>query len=150
LANHGRSGETLRLIDAARAKQKIGLDIYPYVASSTILKKDRVALSARTLITWSDRIEGLEGRDIEEVAADMGLTLDDTIDAISPAGAIYFLMDDADVKAIMAYPATMIGSDGLCPMTATPTHACGAHSRACLDTMPARKGCLIWQRRCTK
>jgi N-acyl-D-amino-acid deacylase len=113
LANHGRSGETLRLIDAARAKQKIGLGIYPYVASSTILKKDRVALSARTLITWSDRIEGLEGRDIEEVAADMGLTLDDTIDAISPAGAIYFLMDDADVKAIMAYPATMIGSDGL-------------------------------------
>lgn len=113
MANHGRSVETLGLIDAARAKQKIGLDVYPYVASSTILQKDRVALSARTLITWSDKVDGLEGRDIEDVAAGMGLSIDDTIDAISPAGAIYFLMDEADVKAIMAYPATMIGSDGL-------------------------------------
>ena len=113
LANHGRSGETLRLIDAARATQKIGLDIYPYVASSTILHKDRVALSSRTLITWSEKADGLEGRDLEEVAAEMGLTPDAAIDAISPAGAIYFLMDERDVKAIMAHPATMIGSDGL-------------------------------------
>ena len=113
LANHGRSGETLGLIDAARAKQQIGLDVYPYVASSTILNKDRVALSSRTLITWSGKADGLEGRDIEEVAAEMGLSVDATVEAISPAGAIYFLMDEADVKAIMAYPATMIGSDGL-------------------------------------
>ncbi|MFQ5626122.1 MAG: amidohydrolase family protein, partial [Methyloligellaceae bacterium] len=113
LANHGRSGETLAMIDAARAKQQIGLDVYPYVAASTILQKDRVALSTRTLITWSSNADGLEGRDIEEIAAEMGLSVDAAIDAISPAGAIYFLMDEADVKAIMAYPAAMIGSDGL-------------------------------------
>jgi len=113
LANHGRSGETLKLIDATRNKQPIGLDVYPYVASSTILKKDRVKIAAQTIVTWSDRVEGLEGRDIEEVAKEMGLSLDDTIDAISPAGAIYFLMDETDVRAIMSYPATMIGSDGL-------------------------------------
>ncbi len=113
LANHGRSTETLKIIDAARAQQPIGLDVYPYVASSTILRKDRVALSAQILITWSDKFEGLEGRDLKEIAAEMGLGIYETIDAISPAGAIYFMMDEEDVRAIMSYPATMIGSDGL-------------------------------------
>lgn len=113
LANHGRSAETLKIIDAARAKQVVGLDVYPYVASSTILKKDRVKIAAKTLVTWSDAMEGLEGRDIEDVASELGLPIDETIDAISPAGAIYFLMDENDVRAIMSYPATMIGSDGL-------------------------------------
>src|SRR5690606_22186065 len=28
-------------------------------------------------------------------------------------GAIYFMMDEADVRRILAYPHTMIGSDGL-------------------------------------
>ncbi len=113
LANHGRSAETLKIIDAARAKQAIGLDVYPYIASSTILKKDRVKIAAQTIVTWSDKMEGLEGRDIEDVATELGLPVDETIDAISPAGAIYFLMDEDDVRAIMSYPATMIGSDGL-------------------------------------
>ena len=35
------------------------------------------------------------------------------IDALQPAGAIYFSMDDADVERILAHPETMIGSDGL-------------------------------------
>ena len=113
LANHGRSAETLKIIDAARKKQPIGLDVYPYVASSTILMKDKVKIASQTIVTWSDKVEGLEGRDIEEVANEMGLSIDDTIDAISPAGAIYFMMDEQDVRAVMSYPATMIGSDGL-------------------------------------
>jgi len=113
LANHGRSTETLKLIDAARKSQRVGLDIYPYVASSTILKKDRLALSSQVIVTWSDKVQGLEGRDLEDIAREMGLSLEDTVDAISPAGAIYFMMDESDVRAIMSYPATMIGSDGL-------------------------------------
>ncbi len=113
LANHGRSAETLKVIDAARAKQPIGLDVYPYVASSTILRKERLALSSRTIVTWSDKVEGVEGRDLEDIAKEMGLSLEETVDAISPAGAIYFMMDEQDVRAIMSYPPTMIGSDGL-------------------------------------
>ncbi|MDA7946999.1 MAG: D-aminoacylase [Hyphomicrobiaceae bacterium] len=113
LANHGRSAETLKIIDAARAKQPIGLDVYPYVASSTILQKDRLGISSQTIVTWSDKVEGLEGRDIEEIAGEMGLSIEETVDAISPAGAIYFMMDERDVRAIMSYPPTMIGSDGL-------------------------------------
>lgn len=113
LGNHGRSTETLKAIDAARTRQSVGLDMYPYVASSSVLQKARVGISSRVLITWSGTFEGLEGRDLDEVATQMGLSVDETIDAISPAGAIYFIMDEADVRRIMAYPATMIGSDGL-------------------------------------
>lgn len=113
LANHGRSSETLKLIDASRKTQPIGLDLYPYVASSTILKKERLSLSSQVIVTWSDKVDGLEGRDLKDIAAEMGLSEEDTVDAISPAGAIYFMMDENDVRAIMSYPATMIGSDGL-------------------------------------
>jgi N-acyl-D-amino-acid deacylase len=113
LANHGRSAETLQAIAAAREAQPVGLDMYPYIASSSVLQKGRAAVSARVLVTWSDRVDGLEGRDLEEIAAEMGLSVDETIDAISPAGGIYFIMDEADVRRIMAFPATMIGSDGL-------------------------------------
>ncbi len=113
LANHGRSTETLKAIAAAREKQSIGLDMYPYIASSSVLQKGRVADSSHVLITWSEKAAGVAGRDLEEIAAEMGLSVDETIDAISPAGAIYFLMDEADVKRIMKFPATMIGSDGL-------------------------------------
>lgn len=113
LSNHGRSAETLKLIDNARKSQPVGLDVYPYVASSTILRKDRLKLSSQVIVTWSEKVEGLEGRDLQEIAAEMGLTAEDTVDAISPAGAIYFMMDEKDVQAIMSYPATMIGSDGL-------------------------------------
>ena len=40
-ANFGRSGETLPLIEAARAAQPVGLDAYPYVAGSTMLDSGR-------------------------------------------------------------------------------------------------------------
>jgi N-acyl-D-amino-acid deacylase len=32
---------------------------------------------------------------------------------LQPAGAVYFAMDEADVRRILAHPLTMIGSDGL-------------------------------------
>lgn len=113
LANHGRSAETLEFIKTSRKAQSIGLDVYPYVASSTILKKDRIALSSQIIVTWSDTVEGLEGRDLADIATEMHLSVEETVDAISPAGAIYFMMDENDVRAIMSYEATMIGSDGL-------------------------------------
>jgi N-acyl-D-aspartate/D-glutamate deacylase len=32
---------------------------------------------------------------------------------LQPASAIYFLMDEADVRRVLAFPQTMIGSDGM-------------------------------------
>ena len=53
------------------------------------------------------------GRDLDDIARDMGLSPEDAVDALQPAGAIYFIMDEADVERILAYPGTMIGSDGM-------------------------------------
>ena len=43
----------------------------------------------------------------------MGLSQDDAVARLLPAGGIYFSMDEADVQRILAFAPTMIGSDGL-------------------------------------
>ncbi|MCB1549406.1 MAG: D-aminoacylase [Hyphomicrobiaceae bacterium] len=111
--NHGRSVSTLAAIEAARRSQPIGLDAYPYIASSTILKKDRVGSATRTLVTWSTQRPDLSGRDLADIAAELGVSPEEAVDQLSPAGAIYFMMSEDDVQRILKYPATMIGSDGL-------------------------------------
>ena len=112
-ANHGRSKETLALIDASREEQPLALDMYPYIASSTMLGADKVKNATRTMVTWSVPFPQYAGQDLVDVAADMGCSPDAAIEQLLPAGAIYFMMDEDDVRRIMAYPHTMIGSDGL-------------------------------------
>ncbi len=111
--NFGRSRETLALLDDARRTQDVCLDCYPYTAASTVLRKDAVAQSQRVLIAWSKARPDAAGRYLDEIAATEGLPVDALIDALQPAGAIYFYMDEADVERILAYPETMVGSDGL-------------------------------------
>ena len=112
-SNFGRSAETLAMIEAARGQQALGLDVYPYVASSTMLGSARGMQATRILVAWSRPHPETTGRDLGEVAAEMGLSQDEAIDALSPAGGIFFAMDEADVQRILSYPHAMIGSDGL-------------------------------------
>ena len=112
-ANHGRSTETLALIEAARQRQEIGLDAYPYIASSTTLGSTKLADASKVLVTWSKAQPATAGRNLAEIAAEMGLDPEAAVDALLPAGGIFFMMDEADVRRILAYPGTMIGSDGL-------------------------------------
>ncbi|MVW78659.1 N-acyl-D-amino-acid deacylase family protein [Bordetella sp. 02P26C-1] len=111
--NFGRSNETLAIISEAMKGQEISLDAYPYIAGSTILKKDRALLSAKTIITWCKPFPEYTGRDLDEIAKERGKDRWDVVDELMPAGAIYFMMDEDDVQRIMAFPDTMIGSDGL-------------------------------------
>lgn len=117
--NHGRSVETLaQLSQKSQLSQRmrhrcVGLDCYPYQAGSTILRKDRLPLSSRVIVTRSHPHPEFAGKDLHEIAAAMGLSPEDAVDALQPAGAVYFLMDEADVRRILAFPQTMIGSDGL-------------------------------------
>lgn len=113
LANHGRSRETLALISDAMRHQDIGLDAYPYVASSTILRVDHIAFAAKVLVTWSKTMPQHAGRDLKDIATEMGVSAQEAGRRLLPAGAIYFSMDEADVSRILAFPDTMIGSDGL-------------------------------------
>src|SRR2546421_9878906 len=109
--NHGKSKETLPLIAERMKSQSIGLDCYPYCASSTILSASRAAVASKTLVTWSKPHPEVAGMDL----ADIKMPVEDLL----PAGAIYFSMDEADVQRILSFEHTMIGSDGL-PHDAAP------------------------------
>jgi N-acyl-D-amino-acid deacylase len=111
--NHGRSVETLAMIERASGMQPVCLDCHPYPATSTMLRLDRVRISRRTMITWSKGYPQAKGRDFADVMGELGLSDEETLKALSPAGAIYFLIDEQDVRRIMAHPLAMVGSDGL-------------------------------------
>lgn len=117
--NHGRSAETLPMIEKAMKSQRIGLDCYPYCASSTILSHSRTLVASKTLVTWSVPHPEFQGMDLAEVASKLELSIEDTVKTLLPAGAIYFSMDEGDVQRILGFEHTMIGSDGL-PHDAAP------------------------------
>ena len=111
--NHGRSAQTLPFIAQEMEVSRIGLDAYPYAASSTMLHPMRIATAAKVMIAWSTPHPEATGVDFHEWRGKAGLDIAQAVEALSPAGAIYFNMDEADVARILAFPATMVGSDGL-------------------------------------
>ena len=112
-ANHGRSVETLRMIEAAAQQQSVCMDCYPYNASSTMLLPARVHQSSDVLVTWSKTEPQAAGRSLFDLARERNQPPEDVAKALQPAGAIYFAMDEGDVSRIMVHPLSMIGSDGL-------------------------------------
>ena len=113
LPNHGRSTQTLELIRRQMQVQEIGLDCYPYCAASTILSAQRATVASRVIVTWSNPCPQHAGRDLAEIARELGVSQDEAVARLLPAGAIYFSMDESDVQRILAFEPTMIGSDGL-------------------------------------
>jgi N-acyl-D-amino-acid deacylase len=118
-ANHGRSPQTLKLIAERMRSQPIGLDCYPYHASSTILSSGRLDAATKVLVTWSKPHPEYAGMDLNDVAKKMGVSPSEAVKKLVPAGAIYFSMDEKDVQRILAFEHTMVGSDGL-PHDASP------------------------------
>ncbi len=111
--NWGRTRETLPRIEAARAKQPLGLDAYPYVAGSTVLRKDMVDGIIDILVTWSTPHPEMAARMLADVAREWNCTQQEACERLQPGGACYFQMREDDVQRVLAHPATMIGSDGL-------------------------------------
>lgn len=112
-SNHGRTLETLRLIDRATATQDVCLDCYPYDASSTMLDPQKAARTGDVLITWSGTQPEMGGRTLRSVAEEWSLGLEEAAQRLMPGGAIYFSMAEDDVARVLQYHGTMIGSDGL-------------------------------------
>jgi len=102
-SNFGATRESLALIDRVRQEQDVALDVYPYHASSTVLSIDRVRESRRVIITWSVPRPEFAGRDLDDIANDLGCTLEEAAAALLPAGAIYFMMDEADVQRVLRF-----------------------------------------------
>ncbi len=111
--NFGRSRETLSLFDQARKQQQVALDVYPYAASSTVLLDDYMEKAERIMIAWSQPHPEISGRYLDEIAAEWGCPQKDAFQRLKPGGAIYFIMDEEDVRRILSYPHSMVGSDGL-------------------------------------
>ena len=112
-ANWGRSVQTLAYIDAARRKQSIGLDAYPYIAGSTVLRTDLVDGFIDVVVTWSEPYPDMSGRSLADIARQWACTQQEACSRLQPGGAIYFQMREDDVQRVLKYEATMIGSDGL-------------------------------------
>jgi len=113
IQNFGRSTETLIKIEEMRQKHPIGIDVYPYVAGSTMLASGRAMNAHKILVTWSRPHPEAAGKELDEVAKDMNLDRESAIEKLSPAGGIFFMMDENDVRRILSYPHSIIGSDGL-------------------------------------
>ena len=109
----GLSRETLAAIASARSTQRVDLDVYPYTASSTVLFADWIEGAERVLVTWSTPHPECNGRDFDAVRAEWGCSVEDAVERLSPAGAIYLTMHEDDLRRILRFPNAMIGSDGL-------------------------------------
>lgn len=112
-ANWGRTRETLPLIDALGARQPVAMDVYPYVAGSTVLREDLVDGVIDVMLTWSDTHPEHTGRLLSAIADDWGVDQKTACRRLQPGGACYFQMNEEDVERVIAHPRTMIGSDGL-------------------------------------
>lgn len=111
--NWGRTTQTLARIEAARAEQPVGLDAYPYVAGSTVLRADLIDGVIDVVVTSSVPHPEMAARHLSDIAAEWGCTQQEACERLQPGGACYFQMREDDVQRVLRYPATMIGSDGL-------------------------------------
>ena len=111
--NWGRTRETLALIAEAQKTQDLDLDVYPYVAGSTVLLMEIVDRSERVIVSWSEPCPEVAGRPLDDIAREWGCEVAEAVDRLQPAGGIYFMMDEEDLARILAFPGAMIGSDGL-------------------------------------
>lgn len=112
-ANHGRSTPSLARVDEARAEIDVGMDVYPYAASSTVLRLERCDTGLRILIAWSDPHPEMARRELADIAREWACTEREAALRLLPAGAVYFQLDETDVRNILSHPRTMVGSDGL-------------------------------------
>ena len=111
--NWGGTRATLALIAEARKTQSLDLDVYPYVAGSSVLLMEVVERSEKVIVSWSEPFPEVTGRPLDEIASEWGCEVAEAVDRLQPAGGIYFMMDEEDLARILAFPGAMIGSDGL-------------------------------------
>jgi N-acyl-D-amino-acid deacylase len=112
-ANWGRTAETLPLIEKLAERQAIAMDVYPYVAGSTVLREDLVDEIIDVMVSWSAPYPEMTGRMLASIAAEWGVTQKEACVRLKPGGACYFQMHEDDVRRVVSHPYSMIGSDGL-------------------------------------
>ncbi len=112
-ANWGRSIEVLELISRKSKSHPFACDCYPYSASSSTIDPGQVTNKNDIFITWSEPQPEKSGNMLDDIADEWGISLLDAARKLMPGGAVYHCMSEDDVKNILQYKRTMIGSDGL-------------------------------------
>ncbi len=110
--NHGRSRETLPMIERAAARHPVAFDVYPYTASSTSLAARDPRPDVPVQVTNSLPHPEMAGRMLADIAAEWNVSLIEARDRLLPASGVFHNMSETDVRRIMAHPLSMIGSDG--------------------------------------
>jgi N-acyl-D-amino-acid deacylase len=111
--NWGRAPLALAALEKAASEQSCNCDCYPYSASSTTLDAWRVDGKMEIYITWSDPHPEMARQTLKDIAEQWGVSQLEATERLRPAGAIYHMMSEDDVRKILAHPLSMIGSDGL-------------------------------------
>ncbi len=134
--NAGKVRDSIALIEQARA---LGLDVtadqYPYTAGSTyffaVVQNGNFrrggnpeaggvgrARAEDVLFAAAPKHPEWEGQTLAQIAERLDLPVEDAAARIldeegKNAFVVLFMMDEADVRTVMAHPTTMIGSDGV-------------------------------------
>eukprot|EP01124_Arcella_intermedia_P028091 TRINITY_DN563_c0_g1_i7.p1 TRINITY_DN563_c0_g1~~TRINITY_DN563_c0_g1_i7.p1 ORF type:complete len:484 (+),score=112.53 TRINITY_DN563_c0_g1_i7:37-1488(+) len=94
-------------------QNQVYVDVYPYTAGSTILTAENIEMSEKVLITDCKKYPQYVGCEFTKIEEQLGLTTEECISELSPAGGSFFIMNEEDVQAVLKYEHSMIGSDGL-------------------------------------
>ena len=113
IENWGRSEEVLQTIKNADCNDNVHMDCYPYIAGSSTLDLKQVDGKIKILITWSDSYPDITPKYLDEIAMEWDISQLEAATKLQPAGAVYFSMDENDMRNILSNKKTMIGSDGL-------------------------------------
>ena len=111
--NFGRSRETLACFEAAGEQHEVAFDAYPYAATSTALLPHVLRDDLEVRISWSLPHPQAAGSMLSEIAREWAVDQRTAAARLLPASAVYFSLDEGDVRRILAHPKCMIGSDGL-------------------------------------
>ncbi len=120
--NWGRTKDSIRLIEQSRSDGvDVAFDVYPYTAASTILgalarRPEAPDLDAVIVASVRERHE-YEGKTISQIGEMLGLPAAEALSRVlqeeRDAVAVFFVMDESDVRRVMKHELCMIGSDGL-------------------------------------
>jgi N-acyl-D-aspartate/D-glutamate deacylase len=111
--NWGRSAEVLAAIESSPWADRVQMDCYPYRAGSSNLDLGQVDDRIDILITRSEPHPEHATKTLARIAEEWGVSQPEAAKKLMPAGAVYFSMDEGDMRVILEHPKTMIGSDGL-------------------------------------
>lgn len=111
--NWGRSGEVLAAIESSHYHDRVYMDCYPYSAGSSNLDLNQVDEQVDILITRSGPHPEQAPKLLAQIAQEWGVTQREAAQRLLPAGAVYFSINEQDMRTILRHGKVMIGSDGL-------------------------------------